>query len=169
MARSLQRRLDMDTQDTMDTQDKIVRVRLSLDHDYQFVATFPDTAAVPLVVDETPPVGAGHGPNPAALLATAIGNCLAASLLFCLRKAHIPVEALSVGAEASLARNSAGRYRIAGVTVQIEPQVAGIDLARLERCQHLFEDFCIVTESVRHGIDVQISVTPRAAELPTAV
>ena len=29
---------------------------------------------------------------------------------------------------------------------------------RLRRCSTLFEDSCIVTESVRHGIDVRVSV-----------
>jgi len=57
----------------MQTQEKVTRVRLTLDHDYRFVATYPDLPGAPAIaLDEAPPLGGGHGPNPAALLATAV-------------------------------------------------------------------------------------------------
>jgi hypothetical protein len=40
------------------------------------------------------------------------------------------------------------------------------ELGGLARCERLFEDYCIVTESVRHGIDVNVSVCPR---VPAAI
>jgi len=43
------------------------------------------------------------------------------------------------------------------------------DVARLERCASLFEDFCVVTESVRKGIPVNVSVTmPTLVRRPAA-
>ena len=67
----------------MDDTRTVTRVQLTLDRDYQFMAEFPDSPAVRSIrVDEAPPLGEGQGPNPAALLTAAIGNCLAASLLF---------------------------------------------------------------------------------------
>ena len=58
-------------------------------HDYRFLVDFGQEGMAPLVVDEPPPLGLGEGPNPSRLLATSVGNCLSASLLFCLRKAHV--------------------------------------------------------------------------------
>jgi organic hydroperoxide reductase OsmC/OhrA len=151
----------------METMEKVMRVRLALDHGYQFVATYPDSpAAGPVVLDEPRPLGEGTGPNPAALLATAVANCLASSLLFCLRKARVQPDGLTAVAEAHMVRNDAGRYRIDRVDVELCPGVDDAELGGLARCERLFEDYCIVTESVRHGIDVNVSVCPR---VPAAI
>lgn len=61
-------------------------IELAQQADYRFEARFDDPALPPLVTDEPPPLGGGAGPNPARLLGTAVANCLAASLLFSLRK-----------------------------------------------------------------------------------
>lgn len=42
-----------------------------------------------LAIDEQSLLGAGRGPDPAHVLGAAIGSCLGASLLFCLRKANV--------------------------------------------------------------------------------
>lgn len=41
------------------------------------------------------------------------------------------------------------------------------DAAALGNCLDVFEDFCVVTQSVREGIDVEVTVEPRATEQPT--
>ena len=41
----------------------------------------------PFYMDEPEPMGGNSGPNAGKVLAAAIGNCLTASLLFCLQKA----------------------------------------------------------------------------------
>ena len=149
----------------METQEKTTRVKLVLEHGYQFVATYPDLPKVSGVhLDEPAPLGEGAGPNPAALLATAVANCLASSLMFCTRKARVPIDALQVTAEAHIARNEAGRYRLRRVDVALAPRLSAVDVGRFERCQQIFEDFCIVTAAVRDGLDVQVTVTPEAAE-----
>jgi organic hydroperoxide reductase OsmC/OhrA len=114
------------------------------------------------VFDEPPPLGEGSGPNAAAVLAAAIGNCLAASFAFCLRKVRL--EPLDVTAEvvAHVARNEQGRFRVKDIDVEIRPEVAENDRARAERCEQLFEDFCIVTESVRRGIPVNVKIVEPA-------
>jgi hypothetical protein len=55
-------------------------------------------------------------------------------------------------------RNDKGRLRISHMTVKMFPQVS--DDARMARCRELFEDFCIVTQSVRNGIPVDVEVYP---------
>lgn len=140
------------------------RIRLTLDRGYEFDAAFPGVAGEPRVrLDEPAPLGEGHGPNAAALLGAAVGNCLAASLLFCLNKSRARVAGLEADVDVTVERNAEGRFRITGIRVALDPQVCGDDGARLARCQGLFEDFCIVTESVRAGIPVDVRVGEAAS------
>lgn len=120
----------------------------------------------PLLIDEPPPLGAGEGPNAARLLAAAIGNCLSASLLFCLYKSRIEVAGMRTAVDGDLVRNGAGRLRIGTIRVRLEPVVALEQQPRLERCLPLFEDFCTVTASVRDALDVRVEVAPVAASVP---
>lgn len=130
---------------------------------YEFVAEFPDIAGTPrLLLDESPPLGEGAGPNPAAVLAAAIGNCLSASLLFCLRKVRMEPADLHADVVAHVGRTEAGRLRVTGVDVTLKPSLLEMDTNRFERCNRLFEDFCTVTESVRRGIPVNVTVAADA-------
>ena len=61
-------------------------------------------------------------------------------------------------------RTDCGRFRITGIDVELNPEFAEGDGAAVDRCERLFEDFCIVTESVRHGIPVNVSVNRGATE-----
>ena len=138
-------------------------VDLDLRDGYAFNVEFPDGGGPPLVVDEPPPLGEANGPNPARLLAAAIGSCLSSSLLFCLRKAHIEVAHLRTSVEGTIARNERGRLRIGSVRVRLAPELTPEQRERMGRCLDLFQDFCIVTESVREGIAVDVEVTPPEA------
>lgn len=134
-------------------------VSLSLESGYQFDATFAGLeGAPPMRLDESPPLGEGRGPNAAALLGAAVGNCLAASLLFCLKRSRTDVAGLEAGVDVTVTRNADGRFRVTGISVTLDPAVGAQDAASLSRCEGLFEDFCIVTESVRAGIPVQVQV-----------
>jgi organic hydroperoxide reductase OsmC/OhrA len=135
------------------------KVDLRFVRGYEFVATFPEGEGLPpIVFDEPPPLGEGTGPNAAAVLAAAVGNCLAASFAFCLRKARVEPVDLTAAVVARVARNEQGRFRISSIDVELAPEVRDSDRPRLERCERLFEDFCIVTESVRRGIAVHVKV-----------
>jgi organic hydroperoxide reductase OsmC/OhrA len=148
----------------MAAQDKIARAHIEHAENFRFTVTFPDLQrSVPLSTDEDEPLGSGAGPNPAALLAAAVGNCLAASLVFCLRKARVEPAAVSADAAAHVARNEAGRFRIDGIDVELSFSVEAAQQAALERCLPLFEDFGIVTESVRRGVPVRVHVGAREA------
>lgn len=134
-----------------------VTVRLA--RDYQFIAEFDDVPGRPsLRLDEPAPLGQGQGPNAADVLGAAVGNCLAASLAFCLRRARIDVEGMTATVATHVTRNEKGRFRITGIDVVLDPRLGGAG-ARLDRCGDLFEDFCIVTASVKQGIPVKVSLT----------
>jgi organic hydroperoxide reductase OsmC/OhrA len=144
--------------------ERFVRAHLERTDGFRFSVSFPDLErAAPLTMDEAPPLGGGDGPNPAALVASAVGGCLAASLVFCLRKARVEPSGVVADATAHIVRNAAGRFRIGGVDVELSLSVAAEDQARFDRCLPIFEDFCIVTESVRAGVPVRVHVTPRLA------
>lgn len=57
-----------------------------------------------------------------------------------------------------LTRNALGRLRIGrlGVTIRLDDDAGS--LKHLDRCLAQFEDFCVVTESVRQGIPVGVRV-----------
>lgn len=145
-------------------------VTLKLTKGFEFMLSFDGSPDVPpILLDEPPPLGRSAGPNAAALLAGAIANCLAASLLFCLRKSRVGVDAIQAHATARLVRTDTGRLRIGGVEVRLDPTLATDELARFARCTGLFEDFCVVTESVRHGIPVQVTVAAVGRDTPPVI
>ena len=135
------------------------RVDLERLDGFRFRADFGSPDIPALVLDEGPPLGKGGGPNPARLLAAAVGNCLSSSLLFCLGKSRIEVASLRTGVTGTYVRNERGRTRIGRLDASISIDVPGGDPARLAKCLELFEDFCTVTASLRQGIPIQVTVT----------
>jgi len=136
-----------------------IRITLEQEEDYSFRIRFDDTTLADLMVDEPPPLGKGEGPNPTRLLVSAVANCLSASLLFALRKFKNMPGKLVTHATAELVRNEQGRLRVGHIHADIRLAEAGTAHASLERILAQFENFCVVTESVRHGIDVSVSIT----------
>jgi uncharacterized OsmC-like protein len=137
-------------------------LQLRLEEGYRFEVDFGLEGVPPLRMDEPPPLGGGEGPSASRVLGAAIGNCLGSSLLFCLRRARVDVHDLAVQVAGTVERNEHGRLRITSVRVRLLPDVAPADRERMERCLGVFEDYCIVTQSVRQGLDVQVEVEPPA-------
>jgi uncharacterized OsmC-like protein len=128
---------------------------------YEFRVKFDRESFAEITLDEPPPLGKDAGPNPARLLAAAVGNCLAASLTFCLQRSRTPVEGLRAEVKAKLVRNEQKRLRVGRIEVVLRPKLAGGTEA-LERCLGTFEDFCVVTQSVREGFPIAVKVEPEA-------
>ncbi len=127
---------------------------------FEFKVSF-DQPGQELMIDEPEPLGGGTGPNAARVLSAAIGNCLSASLLFCLQRARTEVTDMKSSVTTTIIRNEKGRFRIGGSEVLIEIDMPPDSENRLGRCIDLFEDFCIVTASVRQGIEVDVKVKSR--------
>ena len=127
-------------------------------HDYEFRVRFDKPQFPDWILDEPVPLGGDSGPNASRALAAAMGNCLSASLLFCLRKAKIDVGPIRTEVRVRMARNERGRLRIGKVEVRIDPGIPEAEKAKAQRCMTLFEDFCVVTQSVREGIEVEVLV-----------
>ncbi|AIF49409.1 OsmC family protein [Dyella japonica] len=126
--------------------------------DYEFRVRFDDTPIPDLITDETLPLGHNAGPNPSRMMATAVANCLAASLLFALRKYKNAPGTMGAKAKLTLTRNEHGRLRITHIGVDLQLADKAETLEHLDRVLAQFEDFCIVTQSVRQGIKVDVSV-----------
>jgi organic hydroperoxide reductase OsmC/OhrA len=133
--------------------------------DYQINVQFDWKKAADLLMDEPPPLGEASGPNASRLLAAAAANCLSASLLYCLAKEEPPGHSLRTEATCLLIRNEQKRLRIGGMEVKL---IVADELAqskRFERCKTLFEDFCVVSASIRQGIPIKVSVQDQSGEI----
>ena len=97
-----------------------------------------------------------------ASASAAIGNCLSASLVFCLQRSGVKTQGLRSEVKVQIVRNEQRRLRIGKVDVFLHPKVAAGTEA-LVKCLPLFEDFCTVTQSIRDGVDVEVHVEPEVA------
>ncbi len=111
-------------------------VELEQQEGFEFRVRFDWPGVEELTVDEPEPLGKRRGPNAARLVPAAVANCLAASLVSCLR---------------SKFRQSPGPVR-------------AMASGRPER-----EDFCVVTQSIRAGIPVRVSVADAEGKVADAV
>lgn len=136
---------------------KPIELRLHQLDGYGFRVEFGDGIA-DLLTDEPVPLGAGRGPNPSRLLLAAIANCLAASLTFALRKFRNEPGPLDVRVTGEVVRNASGRWRIPRARVELTLAEHSGAHQQLDRILAQFEDFCVVTQSVRDGIEVEVVV-----------
>ena len=134
-----------------------VHTRLKRVDGYKFEIDFGEWDGK-ISMDEPEPLGGGTAPNAAMMLSSAVGHCLCASLLFCVGKSKGKAEDLSADVETSLAKNERGRWRIEGIKVNINLEMDDENQKKFERCRELFEDFCIVTASIRQGIKVDVDL-----------
>lgn len=149
----------------MSDAEQTIEISLEQTQDYQFKVHFDDTAIPELITDESEPLGHGAGPNPSRLLVTGVANCLAASLLFALRKYKNTPGMLGAHARATLTRNERNRWRVTHIAVDLQLADAADSLEHIDRVIEQFEDFCIVTQSVRQGIAVDVAVRDANGQL----
>lgn len=143
--------------------DDNVLASLRLVENYRFEIDFGTFGN--LVSDEPEPLGSGEGPNPERLLASAVANCLCASLLFAVRKFKGEPKGLHATVRADMTRVNK-RSRIEKLLVEISLDGGGEgDLPHMARALEQFEDFCVVTQSVRSGIPVQVAVKDASGTL----
>jgi organic hydroperoxide reductase OsmC/OhrA len=137
-------------------------LELTQKQDYEFTVKFDWPDVPELLLDEPAPLGGSAGPNAARLIAAGVANCLSASLVFCLHgKFKQSPGPLRTTVRGELERNEKGRLRIGRFDVTIHLSDAASGVQHLDRCTQQFEDFCVVTESVRRGIPVGVRVVDR--------
>ena len=133
--------------------------------DYAFNVRLALPKAADLLMDEPPPLGERSGPNASRLIAAAVGNCLSASLMYCLARDKVPPHSVRTEATCRIVRNEQKRLRVGGLEVRITVGPELLESPRRARCLDLFEDFCVVTASIRQGIPVSVYVLSEAGEV----
>jgi uncharacterized OsmC-like protein len=99
------------------------------------------------------------GPNPSRMLGMAILGCLSASFIFCLKKRDFNVDDLKAEAEVTIARNQKGFWRVKRIDVDIFAKFDDPETRkRADQCKKMFEQYCIVTQAVREGINVEVNL-----------
>lgn len=139
-----------------------VKVELIQQSDYRFEARFDDPVIPVLLTDEGPPLGSNAGPSPVRLLAIAVANCLAASLLFATRKFKNDPGSLRAVATVHMVRSPQYRMRVGSIAVDLHLGVGASAVPMLNRILSQFEDFCVVTQSVRQAFPVAVRVLDEA-------
>ncbi len=127
-------------------------------NDFEFRVRFDKEQYPNLLMDEPPPLGGDSAPSATRVLAAAVGNCLSASLLFCARRAGVNIPGMHTNVKVQVVRNENRRLRVGKIDVVID---AGLDASAggpALRCLEIFEDYCTVTQSIRQGIPVSVSV-----------
>ena len=134
--------------------------------DLKFKAKFDLPNVDELIMDEPVEIGGhGKGPNAERLISAAVGDCLCASLLFCLKKSGVAMKGMNAIVNATVERNDEDLLRLRKVDVKIQPIVNEYkDINRIKRCQNIFEKYCIVTASLKKGIEINVDVVPKVEE-----
>ena len=134
-----------------------ITVTVTRQEDFRFLVEFGPQYAT-MIADEPMPIGVDSGPSPQHLLAASIANCLCASLTFACRKYHEDPGEFSATVTCEIGRNENKRLRVTLLDVRITLNGPPEAVPHLARALASFEDFCTVTESVRHGIQVNVGV-----------
>ncbi len=135
-----------------------IHAHLTRTDGYKYDISFDELPGVKIVSDEPTPTGKSEGVTAAMMLSGAVGHCLCSSMLFCLDKSRVKAKDLSADVELVMERNEKGRWRVKEIKVNMKPIVDDVDSKKLDRCKELFEDFCIVSSSVREGIKIDVNV-----------
>ena len=135
----------------------LVSVTITQQSNYQFIVDF-GAGIPPLQADERPPLGAGEGPTPSQLLVAAVANCLSASLFFALQKYKQDAGGIVTTGTARIDRDENKRLRVQEIAITIRLGKNASEIDQLDRILTQFEEFCTVTQSVRRGIPVNVTV-----------
>lgn len=129
-------------------------VVISREEGYRFRISFSSDKIEDIRMDEPEPLGTGNFPNAGKLLAAAVGNCLCASLTFCLEKSRLDCSNIYAEVTTHAERNENDKIRITSIDVHIFHGVD--DCPKLHHCLDVFEDYCTVSRSVAEGIKVSV-------------
>lgn len=136
------------------------KVGLKLEREMMFKCDLGDIKVEDCYIDEEHHIEAEMwGPNPSRMLGMAILGCLSASFIFCLKKRNFSVKDLNATAEVIIARNEKGLWRVKKINANITPKIETDEIRkRADQCRKMFEQYCIVTQAVREGIEVNVDL-----------
>ena len=99
------------------------------------------------------------GPNPSKLLALSVLGCLAASFTFCLQKRGFSLSDIDGRAIITSRRNEKGFWRLKNLEIILKPKIDNPEMRRrADQCKKFFERFCVISESIRDGIEINLNL-----------
>jgi len=99
------------------------------------------------------------GPSPIKLLGLSVLGCLAASFSFCLQKKDFSLSELEGKAEVTIARNEKTFWRVKKIDIELNPKINTPEMRkRADQCREFFEQYCIISESLRTGFEVNVNL-----------
>ncbi|MFX0076579.1 MAG: OsmC family protein [Candidatus Hermodarchaeota archaeon] len=136
------------------------KVGITLDREMIFRCNLGDMNVKDCYIDDTHKNEVDMlGPNPSRLLGLALLGCLSASFIFCLKKKNLTLDDLQATAELTIARNDKGFWRVMKVDVDINMEISDPETRkRADQCKKMFEQYCVVTQAVREGINVEVNL-----------
>ena len=142
------------------TEEMKTKVGLRLEEEMIFKCELGKIKVEDCYIDEEHHVEAEMwGPNPSRMLGMAVLGCLSASFIFCLKKREFSIKDLNASAEVIIARNQKGFWRVKRIDVNINPKIDSDEMRkRADQCRRMFEQYCIVTQAVREGIEVNVDL-----------
>ncbi|MHA1607454.1 MAG: OsmC family protein [Candidatus Freyarchaeota archaeon] len=148
---------------------KVFEVDLRWLRDFLFEVKVADFSE--FYMDELEPEGHDSAPNPADYLLVSIGGCTASSFVYAARKFGVPIEKVNVKVRGRYVRKK-GMVRIGLVDVEVEAfhsSMSEEDLENLEWCIKVFRKYCVISESLREGLPIHVTlkVNGETIEVPT--
>ncbi len=110
-------------------------------------------------MDELDPHGTDSAPNPADYLLLAVGGCLSSSFIYSISKFDISLKKMHAKVRGKYTRvDERVRIERVDVVLDIEPSTEQ-DLKEIEAwCIDVFRNFCIISESIRKGLPIGVTV-----------
>ena len=111
------------------------------------------------LIDDTNKGADKIGPNPSRLLASAVMGCMCASLLFCIGKKNLSFDDFEAEAEITTFKNEKNFWRVKEINIKMIPKTNDeAVIKRLKQCEKMFEEYCVITQSVREGITINLDL-----------
>ena len=99
------------------------------------------------------------GTSPTKLLALSVLGCLSLSFSFCLQKENFSLSEFDGKAEVIIMRNDKGFWRVKKINVEMIPKIDTPEMRkRADQCRKFFEQYCIISESLRSGFEVNVNL-----------
>ena len=139
---------------------KKVNVNITLEKEMIFKCELGDIKVEECYIDETNKDEVNMlGPNPSRLVGLAVLGCLSSSFIFCLKKRDFTLDNLKAEAEVIIGRNEKGFWRVKKINVNIDVKIDDPETRkRADQCRKMFEQYCLVTQAIREGIDVELKM-----------
>lgn len=128
--------------------------------EFQQIVDFRMAGVALLGVDERPPLGRGWGPSPAHLLGSALGACLADTLLVVMRAAGADVLDLRTDVSGGIQHDTLGRPHVTSVTVRLTPVLASRADLDVVPTPELLAQRSMIADALRSDLGLWIAITP---------